>query len=158
MRYMIIIKSTGHREAGIPDTAQHVHAVSAYRRSLEEAGILLAAEELLPSSLGTRITYSADGDLPRVQSGPFPAADGMLVAEIALIEAASEEEALSLALRVPVPAGCGEFAIELRGLKEQRPAVRAHKDWPLEFDLQNHLHMLRKTTYSPNQSRRSAKP
>lgn len=157
MRYMIIIKSTGHREAGIPVRAEHVHAVSAFRRSLAEAGILLAAEELLPSSFGTRITYPAGGARPRIQSGPFPA-DGMLVAEVALIEVASEEEALNWALRVPVPSGCGEFAIELRGLKEQPAAEKVIQHLTLEHDLENHLHMLRTTTYSPNPSRRSAQP
>lgn len=157
MRYMIIIKSTGHREAGIPVRTEHVRAVSAFRRSLAEAGILLAAEELLPSSFGARITYSADGARPRIQSGPFPA-DERLVAEVALIEVATEEEALNWALRVPVPAGCGEFVIELRGLKEQRAAEKEIQHLTLEHDLEHHLHMLRKTAYSPNPSRRSAKP
>lgn len=157
MRYMIMIKSTGHREAGIPDRVEHVRAVSAFRRSLAEAGILLAAEELLPSSFGARVTYSADGASPRIQSGPFPA-DGMLVAEMALIEVASEEEALNWARRVPVPAGYGEFVIELRQLKEPRTDTQEFRELAFERDLQNHLQMLRKTTYSPNPSRRSAKP
>ncbi|MHA6480939.1 YciI family protein [Paenibacillus sp. strain BS8-2] len=140
MRYMFIMKSTGHHEAGIPHRMEHIRAVAAFRQSLAEAGILVAAEELLPSSSGARITYSANIDQPRLQSGPFPALGGS-IAEYMIINVASEAAALDWALRIPVPAGLGEFEIELRQLKDRNKATYEPMEHALQYDLHNHLHM-----------------
>ncbi|WJH36914.1 YciI family protein [Paenibacillus sp. CC-CFT747] len=114
MRYMVMIQATGFSEAGIGPGPEHEEAMAAYRRALAGAGVLLAAEELVPSAAGMRITYPAAGGEPEVEAGPF-SADGGLVAAYAVLEVESEDEALQWVLRMPVPAGRGRTGLSCAG-------------------------------------------
>jgi hypothetical protein len=114
---MLIVKATGYSEAGVDHSREHDAAMIAYKKSLAEAGVLLAAEELQPSSTGIRISYPSHGGEPEVQAGPFPA-NQELIAKFTLIEARTEDEALHWALRMPVPTGRGGCEIELRRLED----------------------------------------
>lgn len=143
MRYMLMIKATGYSEAGVQPGREHGEAMLAYKRSLARAGALLAAEELQPSSSGLRITYPPHGGEPEVQAGPFPV-DQALIAEYALIDVETEDEALRWALRMPVPAGRGECRLELRRLGEQPDFLREPRMQAMESDLLDQLHMLKK--------------
>jgi hypothetical protein len=67
-----------------------------------EAGVLLAAEGLYPSSQGAQISYS--GGKAKVIDGPFTEAKE-LIAGFWLIQVKSREEAIEWAMRVPVPPG-----------------------------------------------------
>ncbi|WP_239617730.1 YciI family protein [Cohnella mopanensis] len=117
MRYMLMVKATGYSEARVNHSREYNEAMIAYKKTLAKAGALLATEELQPSSAGIRISYPAYGENPEILAGPFPV-DQKLVAEYTLIDAKTEEDALNWALQMPVPAGRGEFEIELRRLEE----------------------------------------
>ncbi|MBD2862449.1 MULTISPECIES: YciI family protein [Paenibacillus] len=143
MRFMLMIKATGYSEAGVEPSREYAEARQTCRQSMAQAGVLLAAEELRPSTSGVRITYSALGGEPSLQTGPFPT-DTALMAEYALIEVQSEDEALNWALRMPVPAGPGEYEIELRRLEEPADAWREPRIRAMEADLQDQLDMLQK--------------
>jgi len=143
MRYMMIVKATGLSEAGVGYSREYSDAKDAYMRTLAGAGALLAAEALQSSAAGLRISYPMDGGAPEVVAGPFSADQG-LVAEYALIDARTEDEALNWALRMPVPAGSGAFEIELRKLEENNDSWRDPRALAMKDDLQDQLHMLRK--------------
>ncbi|NWL88047.1 MULTISPECIES: YciI family protein [unclassified Paenibacillus] len=142
MRFMLIVKANGFSETGIHYSQEFVDAMKAYKRSLVEAGALLTAEELTPSSRGIRICYPPEGGQPKIQAGPFPV-DQELVAEFVVIDVQTEEEALEWAIRMPIPTGLGS-TIELRSLHENADSLSEPGIHALEADLQGYLQMLRK--------------
>lgn len=139
---MLIVKATGYSEAGINHYQEHDEAMIAYKESLAEEGVLLATEELLPSSTGVRILYPDQGGKPELQAGPF-SVDEQLIAEYALIDVRSEDEALNWALRMPVPTGQGKCQIELRKLAEHDSSLRDPSTQVMEVGLQEQLNMLK---------------
>jgi hypothetical protein len=112
MRFMIIVKSTADSEAGVMPTPQAFEAMGKFNEALINAGVLLAAEGLHPSSKGARITF-ADGQ-HQVQDGPF-AETKELIAGFWIITARSEDEALEWVKRIPFDEG---ETIELRRVFE----------------------------------------
>lgn len=60
MRFMIIVKATADSEAGVMPPPEAFEAMGRFNEQLINAGILLAAEGLHPSSHGARVT-SEDG-------------------------------------------------------------------------------------------------
>jgi hypothetical protein len=140
---MLIVKATELTEAGIAAGREHRDAVAAYKRALSGAGALLAAEELRPSSSGVRIAYTRHSGKPEVKAGPF-AVDEELIAGYALIEAATEEEAMEWALRMPVPASRGGCVIELRQLVDPPDVIRDPRLRALEADLEDHISLFKK--------------
>ncbi|MBV7482684.1 YciI family protein [Bordetella sp. BOR01] len=116
MRFMIIVKATADTEAGrLPDDALFAE-MAAYHEALAQAGALLDAAGLQPSSAGWRIRY-ADGQRSIID-GPF-AQTRELVAGYTVIQARSREEALEWTRRFPAPMGAGVQAeIEVRPLYE----------------------------------------
>src|SRR3546814_8148232 len=78
--------------------------MAAYNHTLAQAGALLDAAGLQPSSAGWRIRY-ADGRRS-VVDGPF-AECKELVAGYTVIQARSREEALEWTRRFPAPMGAG---------------------------------------------------
>ncbi|MGE6226671.1 YciI family protein [Paenibacillus chitinolyticus] len=142
MRFMLILKATGYSEAGVKPGQAHSEAMAAYRKSLAEAGALLAAEELEPSSAGIRIQYSPGVVQPVFEAGPFVTGHGLL-AGYTLIEVNSEEEAVNWALRMPVPQELGTFGIEVRKLEEQADYARNPMNRALEADLEDQLELLK---------------
>lgn len=149
MRFMLMIKATGYSEAGVDPSREYTQARLVYRQEMAQAGVLLAAEELQPSSSGVRITYSSCGGEPSVQAGPFPTHTA-LMAEYALIEVKTGDEALNWALRMPVPAGLGEYEIELRRLEEPADAWREPRIRAMEADLQDQLDIFKKMFQPPS--------
>ncbi len=118
MRFMIIVKATPESEAGRfpPDMAELMAAMAAYHEELAQAGVLLDAAGLQPSSRGWRIRY--DGRQRRVVDGPF-AETKELVAGYTLIQCRSREEALEWTRRFPNPVREGASCeIEVRQLYE----------------------------------------
>jgi hypothetical protein len=99
MRFMIIIKATPQAEAGEMPPPEAFEAMNAFNQSLIEAGCLLGAEGLHPSSSGKRVTVTAGRRV--VTSGPFEETSE-LVAGFWLIAAKSEEEAMAWVDRVPL--------------------------------------------------------
>ena len=114
MRFMILVRATPTSEAGgRPDEAIFA-AMADYHEQLAEAGVLLDANGLQPSSKGWRIRYS--GGRKSVVDGPFSETKE-LVAGYTLIQTTSRDEALEWAKRFPNPFN-GDSEIEVRQLFE----------------------------------------
>ncbi len=116
MRYMIIVKATQDTEAGVMPEEALLTAMAEYHEALQQAGALLDATGLHPSSKGWRIRYS--GKERRVVDGPFTETKE-LIGGYTLIEVKSKEEAMEWARRFPNPVGEGKDAeIEVRQVFE----------------------------------------
>lgn len=98
MRFMVIVKATADSEAGVMPKPEEFEAMGKYNEELINAGILLSAEGLHPSSKGARITFN--GDKKTMQDGPF-AESKELIAGFWVITAKSHEEAMAWAWRIP---------------------------------------------------------
>ena len=105
MRYMLIMEAPESMrigEADAPPADEVFEAMGRFNHDLVEAGVLLAAEGLAPSSEGFLVTH--DGEGPSVTDGPFTEAKE-LVAGFWMLEVASREEAVQWARRCPIGPG-----------------------------------------------------
>jgi hypothetical protein len=114
MRVMVFVKATDESEKGILPTTELLEAMGKFNEELVEAGIMLAADGLKPSSQGKRIAF--DGPGRRVVDGPF-AETRELVAGFWLWEVKDMEEAVAWVKRCPNPMP-GPSEIEIRPLYE----------------------------------------
>nr|BCJ78247.1 hypothetical protein [Niallia circulans] len=117
MRFMMIVKATTDSEAGAMPSPELIEAMQKYNEELVKAGVLLAADGLMPSSAGIRISYPEPGGKPKVVDGPFTEAKE-IIAGYTLIEVKTREEAIEWAMRMPDPHGYGQGEIELRQVFE----------------------------------------
>jgi Uncharacterized protein conserved in bacteria len=138
MKYMLMFKSTALSEAGMLEDQDFKDRRAAFVRSLAHVGILLADETLLPSSSGMRITFPPDGGGASVAAEPFAAESG-LMERFLILDAGSMEEAAEWAMKLPVPQGRGEFAIELRQLADPAEMRRDPAVMALETNLREHI-------------------
>ena len=116
MRFIILVKATAASEAGEMQEPSVMAAMAAYHEQLAQAGVLLDATGLQPSSKGWRVRYS--GGKRMVVDGPF-AQTSELIAGYTLIEVRSREEAMEWARRFPAPFGeRADGEIEVRQLFE----------------------------------------
>ncbi|TCO47476.1 hypothetical protein EV646_10525 [Kribbella antiqua] len=97
MRYMLLHKTNDNLEAGNPPDPEMLARADAVLEEMRQAGILLVAEGLMPSSRGAQIKFPAPGE-PRVIDGPF-AETKELVAGVSIIRVDSKQEAVQWALR-----------------------------------------------------------
>ncbi len=100
MRFMILVKATKDSEAGVMPSQELLAAMGRYNEELVNAGIMLAAEGLHPSSRGVRVRFS--GKERTVIEGPFANANE-LVAGFWLWQVKSREEAIKWVKRCPNP-------------------------------------------------------
>jgi hypothetical protein len=100
MRYMILVRATPLSESGADPDERIFKAMADYHEQLVQAGVLLDANGLQPSSQGWRIRYS--GERRTVVDGPF-AETKELIAGYTLIQVRSREEALEWTRRFPAP-------------------------------------------------------
>jgi hypothetical protein len=115
MRVMVLVKATDDSERGVMDPTWMTGMMAAMGRFNEElsnAGILLAADGLTPSSRGKRIAF--DGPGRTVIDGPF-AETRELVAGFWLWEVKDMDEAVAWVKRCPNPMP-GPSEIEIRPL------------------------------------------
>lgn len=112
MRFMIIVKANAASEAGVTPAPEMFEAMGRFNEELINAGVLLAAEGLHPSSKGARVT--SEGGKFVVKDGPFAEAKE-LVAGFWIISAKSQDEALEWVKRIPFEDG---ETIELRRVFE----------------------------------------
>ena len=133
MRFMILVKADKNSEAGVLPDEQLLTAMGKYNEELAQAGVLLAAEGLHPSSKGARVTFA--GSKRTVIDGPF-AETKELIAGFWLWQVKSKEEAIEWLKRAPFDGGTevelrqvyeaedfgAEFTPELR---EQEERIRA---------------------------------
>jgi hypothetical protein len=69
MRFMLLVKADQHTEAGVLPSQELVAAMGQFNEAMVNAGVLLAAEGLYPSSKGARHTWS--GGERTVTDRPF---------------------------------------------------------------------------------------
>ena len=116
MRFMIMVKANETSESGAPPDDALIAAMATYHEALAQAGVLLDATGLHPSSKGWRIRYA--GGKRTVLDGPF-AETKELIAGYTLIQVRSRDEAMEWARRFPAPFGdMADGEIEVRQLME----------------------------------------
>ena len=114
MRFMLLMIPAGYEKAApgtLPDPAA-VAAMMKFNQSMQDAGVLLAADGLHPPSMGARVTF--EGGKPRIVDGPFPGVSEVL-GGYWIIRVDSKREAIDWASRCP--ASCNE-TIEIRQIQE----------------------------------------
>jgi hypothetical protein len=114
MRFMILLKADKTTEAGVLPDETLLAEMGKYNEELVNAGVLLAAEGLQPSSKGARVKFS--GGERTVTDGPFSEASE-LIAGFWMMQVKSKEEAIEWVKRCPNPLG-GEAEIEIRQVYE----------------------------------------
>ena len=110
MRVMVFVKATEDSERGVLPATELLEAMGRFNDELRNAGILLAADGLKPSSQGKRIAF--DGPGRTVIDGPF-AETRELVAGFWLWEVKDMDEAVAWVKRCPNPMP-GPSEIEIR--------------------------------------------
>jgi hypothetical protein len=113
MKFMVIVKATAATEAGVMPSEKLFVDMGNFNEELVKAGILLAADGLMPSSKGARIRFN--GNQRTVIDGPF-AETKELIAGFWMIEVGSKEEAIEWFKRCPNPHEGMESEIEIRQL------------------------------------------
>jgi hypothetical protein len=114
MRVMVLVKATAQSEAGAMPPPEAFEAMGRFNEELVEAGILLAADGLTPSSRGKRVEF--DGEARTVVDGPFPE-PGELVAGFWIWKVKDMDEAVAWVKRCPNPMP-GPSVIEIRPIME----------------------------------------
>ncbi|HKU22908.1 MAG TPA: YciI family protein [Terriglobales bacterium] len=112
MRVMVLVKATKDSEAGVLPSRELLEQMGKFNQKLVQAGVLLAADGLRPSSKGKRVRFS--GDKRTVIDGPF-AESKELIAGYWLWQVRSMEEAVEWVKRCPNP---HEKEIEIRQVFE----------------------------------------
>src|SRR5712692_10239322 len=90
MRFMVMVKADKNTEAGVMPSEQLLADMGRFNEEMAEAGVLLTAEGLQPSSKGARVKFS--GGKRIVTDGPFAEAKE-LIAGFWMIEVKSKAEA-----------------------------------------------------------------
>jgi len=114
MRVMVFVKATEDSEKGSPPAAEMMEAMGRFNLELHNAGVLILADGLKPTSKAKRIAF--DGPGRRVIDGPFAEARE-LVAGFWLWEVKDMDEAIAWVKRCPNPMS-GPSEIEIRPLFE----------------------------------------
>ena len=121
MRVMVLVKATKKSEAGIrpgnPDFDTLLEQMGKFNDDLVEAGVLLAADGLHPSSKGKRVRFNGSGVERTVVDGPFTETKE-LVAGFWIWQVRSIEEAVEWVRRCPHPMPGEESEIEIRPIIE----------------------------------------
>jgi hypothetical protein len=131
MRFMIIVKASKDSEAGIMPSEKLLAEMGKFNEELANAGVLLAADGLQPTSKGARVKFS--GTKRTVVDGPFTETKD-LIAGFWLWKVKSKEEAIEWVKRCPNPHN-GESEIEIRQVFEAEdfggeftPELRAQEE------------------------------
>jgi len=121
MKVLVLGKATERSETGEFGTPEEFAAMDRFNQELVEAGVVLAADGLQPTSKGKRVAFDADGK-STVIDGPF-AETKELVAGYWIWQVRSIEEAVEWVRRCPDPMPGEESEIEIRPLYEAEDFV-----------------------------------
>ena len=117
MRVMVLVKATEDSERGHfpqPWTTEMMKAMGKFNDELREAGLLVIADGLKPTSAAKRVAF--DGPTRTIIDGPF-AHTSELVAGFWIWDVKDLNEAITWAKRCPNPMP-GPSEIEIRSLYE----------------------------------------
>jgi hypothetical protein len=109
---MVLVPASAESEAGVMPSTELLGAMTEYNEQLVNAGVLLAADGLHPSSRGAKVHF--EGAQRTVIDGPFTEAKE-LVAGYWIWECASLDEAVEWLKRAPFDGG---VEVELREIFE----------------------------------------
>ena len=135
MKVLVLGKATERSESGELGSPDEFAAMDKFNQQLVEAGVVLAADWLQPTSKGKRVAFDADGNY-RVIDGPF-AETKELVAGYSIWEVASMDEAVEWLKRAPFRVSVvelrkildlddfGDFAAEITAAEERSRAETA---------------------------------
>jgi hypothetical protein len=115
MRFMILVKATKNSEAGALPDQKLFAAMGKFNEELANAGIMVAADGLQPSSKGARVRFN--GDKRTVIDGPF-AETKELIAGFWIWKVKSKQEAIEWVKRCPNPMPGEQSEIEIRQVFE----------------------------------------
>jgi hypothetical protein len=131
MRFMIIVKASKDSEAGVMPSETLLSEMGKFNEELANAGVLLAADGLHPTSKGARVKFS--GNKRTVVDGPFTETKD-LIAGFWLWKVKSKEEAIEWVKRCPNPHN-EDSEIEIRQVfeaedfgEEFTPELRAQEE------------------------------
>lgn len=105
MRFMMIMIPDVYRKPVAPDFVpdpEAIRTMGAYNQQLQEAGVLLALDGLMPPSTGARVSFATGK--PSVTDGPF-AETKEVVGGYWMIRVASRDEAIEWAKKCPADPG-----------------------------------------------------
>jgi hypothetical protein len=112
VRFMVLVPANPESEAGVLPTEEQFAEMNEYNRQLANAGVMLAADGLHPTSRGAKVRF--DGGERTVIDGPFTESKE-LVAGYWIWQCASREEAIEWLKRAPFDGG---VEVELRQIYE----------------------------------------
>ncbi len=115
MRFLVIVKANEDSEMGVLPDEKLLAEMGRFNEELANAGVLLAAEGLHPTSKGARVRFS--GDRRTVIDGPF-SETRELIAGFWLFQVKSKEEAIEWVKRSPNPFPDQDSEIEIRQVFE----------------------------------------
>ncbi|MEP6800727.1 MAG: YciI family protein [Acidobacteriota bacterium] len=115
MRFLVIVKANKDSEMGALPDEKLLAEMGRFNEELANAGVLLAAEGLHPTSKGARVRFS--GDRRTVIDGPFSETKE-LIAGFWLFQVKSKEEAIEWVKRSPNPFPDRDSEIEIRQVFE----------------------------------------
>jgi hypothetical protein len=131
MRFMIIVKASKDSEAGVMPSGKLLSEMGKFNEELANAGVLLAADGLHPTSKGARVKFS--GNKRTVVDGPFTETKDV-IAGFWLWKVKSKEEAIEWVKRCPNPHN-EDSEIEIRQVFEAEdfgeefpPELRAQEE------------------------------
>ncbi|GMU65841.1 MAG: dehydrogenase [Acidobacteriota bacterium] len=114
MRVLVLLPASEESEAGVMPSEQLMTEMGQFNEELLQAGIMLAAEGLLPSSKGRRIVFGPEPE--KVIDGPFTESKE-LIAGYWIWKVKDLDEATAWAKRIPNPDG-ESYTLELRPIGE----------------------------------------
>ena len=128
MKYMLILNADEESESTAVPNEEDLNSMGRYNDELIKAGVMLAGEGLHPSSEGARVQY--DGDERTITDGPF-AETKELIAGFWIIQAASKEEAIEWARRIPLGSGRVEVrrVADISEFDQDNEYVKKEKQW-----------------------------
>jgi hypothetical protein len=129
MKYMLILNATEETENATGAASnEDLDKMGAYNEELIKAGVLLAGEGLHPSIEGARVEYAGDDRV--VTDGPFTETKE-LIAGFWIIQAATKEEALEWARRIPLSSGRIEVrrVFDMSEFDQDNEYIQKEKAW-----------------------------
>lgn len=108
MRYMLMFRTDGDAEPGVPPCKDDLPEMAKLIEEGKRSGVILSTEGLQPSWTGTRVAYR--GGAMAVTDGPYAEAKEV-VAGFAIVDVPTQAEAVEWAKRFLAIAGQGESEI-----------------------------------------------
>jgi len=130
MRVMVLVKASKESEAGILPDKEIFAKMGAYNQELLQAGIMLGADGLHPTSKGKRVRFS--GETRTVIDGPFMETKE-LVGGYWIWQVGSMEEAVEWLKRAPFDGGT---EVEIRPIFEMEDFAAKFSEFTPELQEQ----------------------